>query len=140
MDLFIDANLAKNLCPQVPEEYKPLLSWLYAKGSLVLTHKINNEYVCGNQTLGVVIANLSRHNRIHFISNEKLKTLKFTRVQERRFKSNKKDRDHLKAIFLSNRKVGLSADKNFIIDVNTYNKVNNIQPFCTDCPTKLDYP
>jgi hypothetical protein len=138
-DIFIDNDVAINLVTPLSEPFKLFLNWLYQEGALVCNQKLKCEYIRGNQTLSIVIDRLHRDGRINFISNNKLKGFAFTKTEEKSFLSNKKDRDNLKTVFLSFRKLAISHDNNFISDVNNFRRLNGINPLCRDCPSKINY-
>lgn len=138
-DIFIDNSAAINLSTPLTDPFKIFVKWLYSEGTLVLNKKLKVEYIAGNQTLSIVIDRLTRDGRVNNIPDNLLKEFIFTSVQEKRFLSNKRDRIHLKSVFLSKRKLAISNDTNFIIDINGFNKVDGIQPTCVDCPSKINY-
>ena len=137
-DIFLDTNLAHNLCNPMSNEYIEFTNWLVKEGALVLTNTLLSEYG-HNQTLLVLINKLIIEGRTNKISTQDLKRLKFPKRIERKLTCCSKDRIHIKSIVLSNRKIGISDDAEFRKSVNGLPKFGGIQPFTTDCPTKIEY-
>lgn len=133
-DIFIDNNIAKNFANPADEEYKRLIEWLQAfeEGSqdnafLVVSRKLLMEYIRSSQNaaldntnIQVIIALLTRQGRLNSIINEDIKNFKakhFTKAVEKRLRSNSEDRDHIPAVLLSERKMALTRDDNFLHDL-----------------------
>jgi hypothetical protein len=53
--------------------------------------------------------------------------------------SNWKDRDHLKTILLSFRKLAITSDNNFCIDINNHPKIDKIKPSAGLSPDEINY-
>jgi hypothetical protein len=143
-DIFVDNNAAKHFIPPVPNNYKDFLVWLKDEGALVVSQKLLIEYTQGlahitNQSIITIIGHLTKHGRLNKISSEALKSFDFKKHEENRFLCNHQDRDHLKTIFLSHRKLAISSDRNFRIDIQNFRRVNKIKPQAAPNPTLLDY-
>lgn len=139
-DIFIDNNIASKFSNPADQEYKNLIRWLMdnhnlAQGQdddrayLVVSRKLIAEYgrscqtASGATSIHVIINKLTQEGRLVFISNQNIKNFKnlyFTKVIERKFRSNQEDRDHIPVVLLSERKYALSYDKNFTYDLEHF--------------------
>jgi hypothetical protein len=135
-DIFIDNDCAKNFANPLDPEYKRLIIWLIAynplrlgdNAYLVINQRILNEY---NRTSGlatsstniiVVIEKLKREGRLEKISNHDIRDFKrqhFTKGVSRRFTCNHADQDNIAAVLISDRKMALSRDKNFLASLQS---------------------
>lgn len=138
-DIFIDTNVAKHLANPLTDEYKELVKWLVNDGALVMSDYLLAEYGKGNQNLSVIISRLQATGRLNSLSKQQINGLRFTKKIERRLESNRKDWNHIKAILLSKRKIAIALDIKLMGDINTYPKIEGIQPTCVNCPTKVNY-
>lgn len=146
-DIFIDNNVASRFKNPADEEYKKLLNWITEKGHLVLSQKLLKEYISSNrgnfgQSIITVIDRLTRENRIARIENTQLKTFFFPSHIEKKInklRMNIEDYDHLKAIILSNRKIGIVIDEKLRLSVNDYPNIDGIKPQAVSRPEQIDY-
>jgi hypothetical protein len=138
-DIFLDTNLAHKLINPMEQEYKEFYNWLINDGVLVISNYLEHEYCAGNQNLVSVIYKLTIQGRINRIPNSALKSLNFSKRIESHFISNFKDRIHIKTIILSDRKLGIIADKNLVYDINNLPKINKIKPIAGTRPNEVPY-
>lgn len=71
-------------------------------------------------TLAVIVGRLQRVGRLRRISKGELTAFRFPKRVERRLQSNRADHDFIKLVLLSDRKLGLSEDRKFAHDVNSF--------------------
>lgn len=147
-DLFIDNNIAKELSPPLSQEYKELIDWLFKEGALVVSQKLLNEFNQGlvnlssvkrNESILGIIGKLTQEGRINKISSHQLNNYTIPKKNEKTLLSNWKDRDHLKTIILSFRKLAITSDNNFRRDINGFSKVDKIQPRAAMSPSGINY-
>lgn len=143
-DLFVDNNIAKNFKNPADPEYQKLMKWLFFEGHLVLTHKLNMEYLASNQgnfgqSIITIINQLTIDGRLVKISTEEMKALTFPKSLEKKCQKLNKDYWHLKAILLSNRKIALIIDKAFRDAVNSHPKYDGVQAYAVARPEEIDY-
>lgn len=136
-DIFVDNCIAKNFCNPQDPEYLKLYKWLLAydprlgdkNAHLVLSKKILNEYceTCSasgsNSSIWVIVDRVTRQGRRVNISNEQIKDFKkryFKGRALRNLRCSTRDRDHLPAVLLSDRKFALSRDREFVYDINNF--------------------
>lgn len=125
-DVFVDANIAKNFCNPLDDDYKAFVEWLFMVGVLVTSNKILSEYnrSSGSATsatsIGAIIARLTRDGRLRKFSNAELKAFGIPKHVERRLQSNRLDHEHLKCVMLSEREFALTNDRKFINDLSGY--------------------
>lgn len=143
-DLFVDNNVAKNFKNPADPQYEKLIQWLYDEGHLVLSQKLLKEYHDSNrgnygQSILSIIDRLTKDERIVMISNEQLKALTFPKKLEEKCLQLNKDYWHLKAILLSNRKMGIIIDKAFREAVNNHPIFEGVKPQAVARPEEIDY-
>ena len=147
-DIFIDNNIALKLSPPLDEEYKELVAWLFEEGALVVSQKLLVEYNQGlihlsnakrNESVLGIIGRLTQEGRLNKINNQQISAFIIPKKIENRLLSNKKDRDHLKTIILSFRKLAITSDNNFLRDINNYPKVNKVSPEAAYSPSRINY-
>lgn len=138
-DFFIDTNIAKNFMNPADPEYKKLLSWLFKEGVWVVNQKLLVEYGSTNQTILVLINELQKQGRIKKFETSELDKFLFEKSFEKRLISNKKDWIHLKTIWLSTRKIGITIDSGLRNDVKNSPLQNGIQPRAVSRPQDIDY-
>lgn len=138
-DIFVDSNVAKNFTNPVDEHYKTFIRWLKEEGTLVLNNLLQSEYGRSNQNLAVLISFLTIKGRILRIENKDLTAFHFPKRIEKKLKSNREDREHLKTILLSHRKIALIIDNAFRNDVNNYPKYEGKKAEAVARPEQIDY-
>lgn len=133
-DIFIDNNVAKNFAYPLDPHYKDLVAWLFQfdkkrgdlNAHLAVSNKLLGEYIsssgeCNSGTaIPVLINKLLSEGRIIKVSNAQIKSFKqvyFTKKVNKKLRSNSKDREHIPVILLSNRKIAITIDDNFLHDV-----------------------
>lgn len=125
-DFFVDADRSKHFCRPIDSAYKRLIEWLRSDGYLVVCPSLINEYHKAEQAttaptaLLMLVGHLQRHGRLKRFGKKALGAFRIKKHITRRLRSNPKDRDHLKIVLLSDRKLGISGDVNFCHDVNNY--------------------
>ncbi|TKT94080.1 hypothetical protein [Dyadobacter frigoris] len=138
-DIFIDTNIIKNFTNPLDPEYKKLISWIRAEGVLVINQKLLIEYGRTNQNIFVLINELTRNGRLIKFEKSDLDEVKFSKVFEKKLKSNSEDWPHLKTIWLSERKIGIIIDLGLRQDVNNSPKRDGINPKAFSRPEHIDY-
>lgn len=141
-DLFVDSNLSGHFCRPIDKAYENLIQWLLAEGQLIVCPSLIREYhdaVRGSDrptSLVVLIGYLQREGRLKQCTNRELSSFVIPKHRRKRLLSNRRDHDFLKVILLSDRKLGLSEDRNLRRDVNGY-------PGYTACvgahPSEVEY-
>ena len=125
-DLFVDSNLSRHFAKPVRAEYRELIQWLDGEGHLVVCGSLISEYFTAVRgataptTLAVIVGRLQRVGRLRRISKGELTAFRFPKRVERRLQSNRADHDFIKLVLLSDRKLGLSEDRKFAHDVNSF--------------------
>ena len=125
-DLFVDADRSKYFSRPVDPVYRKLIDWLRSDGHLVVCASLIREYhraVRGSTsptTLVALMNHLQIHGRLKGFGKRELERFRIKNHVERKLRSQMKDRDHLKIVLLSDRKLGISGDGEFRHDVNNY--------------------
>ena len=125
-DLFVDADRSGKFCRPVDPAYQDLIEWLLSDGYLVVCQSLIVEYhraVQGSSlptTLIVLLDKLKRQGRLRHFDKKTLDDFRIRTHVERGLRSNREDRDHLKVVLLSDRRLGISGDVNFCHDANNY--------------------
>lgn len=123
-DIFVDSCVAVRLENPLDPQFVDFLAWLAVKGAPVLTPKLLKEYgdslSLGASNFIAILNACQRDGRVIEFTNDEMKALSFTKKQERELQSNRKDWWHIKAVLLSPRKLALSFDTKFVIDVNAF--------------------
>lgn len=125
-DLFVDADRSKYFGRPVDPGYKRLIEWLRSDGHLVVCASLIREYedaVRGSTsptTLVALVSHLQRDGRLKRFDRRALDAFRIRKHVGKRLRSGMKDRDHLKIVLLSDRKLGVSGDGNFRHDVNNF--------------------
>jgi hypothetical protein len=139
-DIFIDNNIASKFSNPADPEYKELIQWLVDnhevkegqeddRAYLVVSKKLLKEYcsscrnAAGKNSIPMIISQLTKEGRLEHFSNEEIKEFKsryYTKTIEKKFRSNKEDRDHIPAVLMSDRKFALTYDENFTYDLEHF--------------------
>jgi poly-D-alanine transfer protein DltD len=152
-DIFIDNDVAtKHFSNPIDEDYKKLIDWLKTFNNdvgndahLVLSSFLHREYIESNrnpnsQTNIVAIINeMVINDRINRVKNQDIKrfqTEHFTKNVLKKMTSNAKDRNHIPAVLLSNRKMALSEDSRFLNDLI---QIKGFKPIAAFRPENIDY-
>lgn len=152
-DIFIDNDVTtKHFSNPIDEDYKKLIDWLQTFNNdvendahLVLTNFLHREYIESNrnpnsQTNIVAIINeMVIKDRIKRVSNQDIKNFQtkyYTKNVLKKLTSNAKDRNHIPAVLLSDRKMALSEDTKFLNDLLKFSGIN---PIVAKRPENLNY-
>jgi hypothetical protein len=152
-DIFIDNNIASRFANPMDKEYKKLLEWLlfYNENApndnafLAVSHKLIAEYNRSNfnasspTSIPLIINILTQQGRLNHITNQAIKDFQkryFTPKVKRKLQSNSEDREHIPVVLLSERKMALSIDDEFIKDLN---KFAGFEVTTAKRPEELDY-
>ena len=152
-DIFIDNNIASRyLSNPTEEEYLNLIDWLDTSSDLkendahlVVSRHLITEYHESNRNpksrtnIIWILDRMTKRNRINPISNSQIDTFQkqhFTKKILKRLLSNSKDRNHIPAVLLSDRKMTLSEDNNFLNDLYQFSGFN---PITARRPENLNY-
>lgn len=141
-DLFVDSNLSGHFAKPVKPEYRELIQWLSEEGWLVTCQSLIREYhaavrgATSQTTLVAIVGRLQRDGRIRRFSNKDLREFSMSTAVQRRLRSNPADHDFIKVVLLSDRKLGLSEDRNLTRDINNY---PGYQAKIASAPSEIDY-
>ena len=140
-DIFIDANIANHFIGlvKVNPHYQNLINWLLTMDEdnpdnnayLVISNELRNEYNrAGNCThelsIVFIMDKMLRQGRINPISNSDIKNFCRSCMTKRvRNSFTSDDQHHIPVVLLSNRKMILSDDTNFISDLLNFPKLGN---------------
>lgn len=141
-DLFVDSNLSEHFAKPVRPEYRELIRWLSEEGCLVACQSLIREYhaavrgATSQTTLVAIVDRLQRDGRIRRFSNKDLRAFRMSTAVRRRLRSNWTDHDFIKIVLLSDRKLGLSEDRNLARDINNF---PGHQAKVARAPSEIDY-
>jgi hypothetical protein len=157
-DIFIDNNIAKNFGNPMDEEYKKLINWLKNFDEekdpnrencafLVLSQKLYKEYIDSTRDsaemdgIQGIVNLLTEQDRINRISSKQIKEFQddyFTKKLDKDLGLNRlgKDRDHIPAVLLSQRKFAIAIDKKFRYALLNFPK---FKATVKSRPEELDY-
>ena len=138
-DIFLDSNIVKNFSNPLDIEYKKLFQWISTIGYLVVSQKLLVEYGRTNQNLSVLVNKLLAEGRLIKFESKDMNAIRFDKKTLKSLKSNVEDRNHLKVILLSDRKIAIIIDKKFRDDVNGFPKYNGIKPQAVARPEEIKY-
>lgn len=133
-DIFIDNNVTKNFINPMDNEYKKLIQWLniynendqLVNAHLVISNKLLGEYLAtashsdSPNNIVAIIDKMTREGRLINITSDQIKGFKkkyYTKKIRRILKCNANDRNHIPLVLLSNRKMALTLDYNFLSDL-----------------------
>jgi poly-D-alanine transfer protein DltD len=152
-DIFIDNNItSKYFSTPTDEEYKKLIDWLATHNNdtendayLVVSPYLLREYNESNRNarsetniLNIIIE-LTKQDRLVNFKKRELEAFQnkyFDKKTLKRLLSNPKDRNHIPAVLLSDRKMALSEDNNFRSDLDEF---PDFAPITAKRPEDLDY-
>ena len=151
-DIFIDNNIAsKYFSTPVDEEYKNLIEWLSTFNKdeydayLVISPFLLREYNESNRNarsetniLNIIIQLTKQDRLVNFNKKqiEAFQTKHFSNKILKKLLSNAQDRNHIPAVLLSDRKMALSEDNNFLSDLNEF---SDFETFTSKRPESLNY-
>jgi hypothetical protein len=154
-DIFIDNDVTtKHFSNPIDKDYKNLIDWLRTFNNdvendahLVLSNFILREYHESNKNpnsqtnIISIIDEMIKNNRVKRIGNKDIQdfqTRYFTKKTLKKLTSNAKDRNHIPAVLLSERKIALSEDSRFLNDLLQFSGFSPIVAFSPN-PEKLPY-
>lgn len=141
-DLFVDSNLSGHFARPVKPKYRQLIRWLMKEGCLVVCRSLVREYVTAvrgaesQTTLPAIVNRLQRDGRLTHFSKNELQAFRIKPSAQRRLRSNRADHDFIKIVLLSDRKIGLSKDRNLARDINDF---PGYEAQVASTPSKIDY-
>jgi hypothetical protein len=135
-DIFIDCNIAKSFSRPADEEYKNLIRWLLIHkhdvdndAYLLFSKKLEQEYTGSSQhaksftSIPYIIEILRRQERLKEFFNNEIEdflTTYATKKVRRKLREIKKDWHHLPLIMLSDRKMAITIDDDFIYNLTHF--------------------
>jgi predicted nucleic acid-binding protein len=134
-DIFIDNNIASQYFSNpTKEEYKDLVEWLLTRNRneendayLVVSPYLLREYHESNRNANSrtniikIIEELTKQERLVLFSKKHIEGFQqkyFSNKVLKKLLSNAQDRNHIPVVLMSDRKMALSEDNNFIHDLN----------------------
>ncbi len=152
-DIFIDNNVASRyLSNPTLDEYKKLIEWLMTHQKkeetdayLVISPFLLKEYIESNRNANSktnivnIIAELNKQNRLIRFDKKQIEAFQqqhFTKKVIKKLQSNPKDRNHIPAVLMSDRKMALSEDIKFLHDLQ---QVPDFEAVTSDKPEDLNY-
>ena len=142
-DIFIDNNItSKYFSTPTDEEYKKLIEWLATYNEdeqndayLVVSPYLIREYNESNRNarsetniLNLLIEFTKQGRLVNFTKKqiEDFQQKYYSKKVLKNLLSNAKDRNHLPAVLLSDRKMALSEDNNFLSDLKEFSDFETI--------------
>jgi hypothetical protein len=135
-DIFIDNNVASRFSRPADEEYKNLIRWLLIHkrdidndAYLLFSKKLEKEYLDSSQhaksftSIPYIIEILRRQERLKEFSNKEIDdflTTYATKKVRRKLREIKKDWNHLPLVMLSDRKMAITIDDDFLYNLNNF--------------------
>lgn len=134
-DLFIDNNFAVKYFKNPSKDIINFIDWLIdreqltEKAHLVISKKLLNEYFSSNQdnksyaSIITIIEKMISSGRVIEITNDQIKNFQqqfFTPKVKKELQSNRKDWNHIPLVLTSCRKIALTLDKKFKIDLLSF--------------------
>ena len=152
-DIFIDNNIASRYFSNpVDEDHSKLVDWLRTFNEdeatdayLVISPYLMREYHESNRnatsTTNIVqiIGDLTKQERLVNFTKKEIEAFQsqhYSKKVMKRLLSNNKDRNHIPAVLLSDRKMALSEDDNFLHDLYEF---SSFEPTTAKRPEKLNY-
>lgn len=138
-DIFLDNDFIVHNFKKPDNITLDLIKWLYDeddlddKAFLVVSQKLYMEYVASASPVASytnilsIYAFMQAQGRLNFFDNNKIKEFKtkyITKKVSKRLLCNKKDRDHIPVILLSNRKFAITQDESLLYDLNNFKGFN----------------
>ncbi len=142
-DIFIDNNIASQYFSNpIDEEYKNLIEWLLTHTEidennthLVVSPYLLREYHESNRNANSrtniikIVEELTKQERLILFPKKQIEAFQqkhYSNKILKRLLSNAKDRNHLPAVLLSDRKMALSEDNNFLSDLKEFSDFETI--------------
>ena len=115
-DIVIDATAIRLFGVTKDIEFIKFFSWLQNDGVLTVSSYLIKDYSgCGSHYIAALLSHLINNGRLNKIATN---TIKFFNDRHYRYRSN--DRLHVRLVMLSDRRLALSHDDNFIHDINNF--------------------
>ena len=141
-DIFIDCQIACKFASTKDPHLKELIDWLLKKDHenpadrafLMLSPMLRKEYDGGNKncfkefSILTIIIKMQQDDRINFKKKEEIDEFKreyISKKQWDKLNSKENDKDNIPLVFLSDRKMVLSEDENFVEDLINFPKFGN---------------
>ena len=142
-DIFIDNNIAsRHLSNPIDDEYEKLIKWLDRRSDvkendahLVVSRFLIREYHDSNRNPASktniiwILDRMTKEDRLCVIGKNAIDAFQkehFSKKVLKKMLSNAKDRNHIPAVLLSNRKMALTEDNNFAHDLVNFSGFNAI--------------
>ncbi len=142
-DIFIDNNIASQYFSNpIDEEYKNLIEWLLThteieenNAHLVVSPYLLREYHESNRNANSrtniikIVEELTKQERLILFTKKQIEGFQqkhYSNKILKRLLSNAKDRNHIPAVLLSDRKMALSEDNNFLSDLKEFSDFETI--------------
>ena len=152
-DIFIDNNIASRYFSNpVDAEHSKLVDWLRTFNEdeetdayLLISPYLMREYHESNRnatsTTNIVqiIGDLTKQERLVNFTKKEIEAFQsqhYSKKVMKRLLSNNKDRNHIPVVLLSDRKMALSEDDNFLHDLYEF---SGFEPVTAKRPENLDY-
>ena len=152
-DIFIDNNIAsQHFSNPIDEEYKKLIEWLQTWNKdeendayLVVSPFLLREYIESNRNansrtnITLIIDTLTKQERLQHFNRKQIEDFQqkyYSKKVLKNLLSNAKDRNHIPAVLLSDRKMALSEDNNFLSDLKEF---SDFETITAKRPENLNY-
>lgn len=153
-DIFIDNNIASRYFSNpIDEEYKKLIDWLTTYNEneetdaylvvspfLLTEYNESNRYPNSRTNIVQIISDLTKQERLVRFSRKQIegfqKKYHTPKVLRKLLTKETKDINHIPAVLLSDRKMALSEDNNFLHDLN---QITGFIAITAKRPEELDY-
>jgi hypothetical protein len=133
-DIFVDTNVIAKYPKNGDKHLVTFFRWLHARGILVVSTFLLKEYSgIGSSDVAVLLDYLRTQSRL-----KKFKPSDIDKVKDSSFSytCNRKDWSHVKLVMLSQRRLAVAGDVNFVNDVNRFPRYKAIAVLC---PSKCSY-
>lgn len=158
-DIFIDTQVAILFANTKDKHLEKLISWLLYQdienpennAYLVISDKLRIEYFNSNKdnekefSITTIFHTLLGQGRLHTKKSDEIKNFQtqyFTKKVWSNLRSKRKGSDdpsHVALVMLSNRRMVLSRDNNFLYDVINFKGVKGVKVCANQCPSQLNY-
>ena len=151
-DIFIDNNIASRYFSNPDAEHSKLVDWLRTFNEdeetdayLLISPYLMREYHESNRnatsTTNIVqiIGDLTKQERLVNFTKKEIEAFQnqhYSKKVMKRLLSNNKDRNHIPVVLLSDRKMALSEDDNFLHDLYEF---SGFEPVTAKRPENLNY-
>lgn len=151
-DIFIDNNIASQYFSNpIDDEYKKLIEWLKIHNKndddahlvvspfLLREYYESNRYANSRTNIVQIIADMTKQDRLVNFSKKNIEAFQqehFSKKVVKKLLSNAKDRNHIPTVLLSERKMALTEDENFIHDLINF---SGFEVIVAKRPEELNY-